>query len=276
MVHDALWITCRARSVVEGDRLPFVLRPRPGSLGIAFGEEVLVFRPAERCVPDAVMDFDERHWSRKLVHRPLDDRCEFPVRDQQLGLPVRQNKRNRARVEAVIQRAEHRPRNRHAVMRLQQCRHVRRHDGHRIAAPDTAPAQGIGKAAGASVEGAVREASGFMDDCELVWVYRGGARQESQGAQRRKIRRVPSEMRRIIEFPTWRGFDRRHGNCLTGSYGPGILRFRLKASRQASYRVTRRPVKKYSIAPTTAASPVTQSTGGSLISFLAGDAAPFG
>jgi hypothetical protein len=44
----------------------------------------------------------------------------------------------------------------------------------------------------------------------------------------------------------------------------------------ASYRVTRRPVKKYSIAPIIAASPVTHTTGGSLMSFFAGAAAALG
>ena len=77
----------------------------------------------------------------------------------------------------------------------------------------------------------------MVDDGELVWVYRGGARQESQGAERRKIRRVPSEMRCIVEFTTWRGFDRRQGNCLTGSYDPGIL-----TGRRVKVKRRRRPV----------------------------------
>ena len=49
---------------------------------------------------------------------------------------------------------------------------------------------------------------GMVDDCELFGIDGGGPRQETQGVQRGEIRRVPSEMRRIVERPAMRGFGR--------------------------------------------------------------------
>ncbi len=208
VVHDALRVAGRPGSVIERDRLPFVLRPGPTRRGIAFAEKAFVVRPAERCTTAAVINFDQGHWSRQLVQCLPDDRCEFPVGDQQSGLSMRQDERDRARVEAIVHCVEHRARHRHAVMRFEQCRHIRRHDGDRIAARYPAPAQGVGKSASAFIEPVIGQPCVMVDDRELVGIDRGGPRQETQGAQRGEIRRVPSEVRRVIERPTMRGFVR--------------------------------------------------------------------
>ena len=48
VVDDALGIAGGARGVVERDRVPFVVGHRPGEIGIAAGEELLVVDRAER------------------------------------------------------------------------------------------------------------------------------------------------------------------------------------------------------------------------------------
>ena len=74
-----------------------------------------------------------------------------------------QNERDRACVEPVVQRIEHRSRHRHAVVGFEQRRHIRRHDRDGIATTDAAPAQRVGEPAAAIVELAIREASGTMN-----------------------------------------------------------------------------------------------------------------
>ena len=58
---------------------------------------------------------------------------EFVVGDQQFGGAMLQDEGDRAGIQAVIQRVQHRPGHRHAVMRFEQCRHVRREDRDRVA-----------------------------------------------------------------------------------------------------------------------------------------------
>jgi hypothetical protein len=60
MEDDTLWIAGRARGVVEGDRLPLILRHRPFRGGIALGEKRLVVGSAQQRAADPVIDFDER------------------------------------------------------------------------------------------------------------------------------------------------------------------------------------------------------------------------
>ena len=208
VVHDALWIAGRAGGVVESNRIPFVLRPGPSRCGITFGQEIFIFRPAERCAAAAVVDFYERHWTGQLGQRLFDDRRELAVGDQQLRLPMDQNESDRPRIETVVQRVEHRARHRHGVVRFEQSRDVRRHDGDGLASCDPAPPQRIGKLPAPLIEGAVGDAGGLVDDGELVGIDGGGPRQESQGAQRGEIRRVPRQVRCIVEIPTFRGFHR--------------------------------------------------------------------
>ena len=93
---------------------------------------------------------------------------ELAVGDQDLGLGVAEDEGDGARVEPVVERVQHRARHRHAVMRLEQRRHVGRHHRDRVARPDAAPAQRIGEPAAARIELAIGEAPLAVDDRELV------------------------------------------------------------------------------------------------------------
>jgi hypothetical protein len=61
---------------------------------------------------------NQGHRTVELFERGLDDRREFAVGDQQLGLAVPKNEGNGAGVETVIQRVQHRTCHRHAVVRF--------------------------------------------------------------------------------------------------------------------------------------------------------------
>ena len=182
VIDDALGIAGGAGSVVERDRRPLVLGAGPFGGRIALAEKGLVFGAAERRAVGKVVDLDERQRAAELGQRRRDDRGEFSIGDQQLRLAMRQDKGDRARVETVIERVQHRPRHRHAVMRFEQCRHIRRQYRDRVARPDTAAAQRIGEPPAAIVKLAIGEAGFAMHDRELVRIDHGRARQKTTAA----------------------------------------------------------------------------------------------
>jgi hypothetical protein len=67
-----------------------------------------------------------------------------------------------------------------------------------MAAPDATLAQRIGEPAAAAVELAVGEPCGTVNDSELVGVGRGGALQQDERRERRKIRRVLGGVRCVV------------------------------------------------------------------------------
>ena len=111
---------------------------------------------------------------------------------------MRQDEGDGAGVEMIVQRIQNRPCHWHAVMRLEQCRYVWRHDGDGVPRVDAAAAQRLGEPPTAVVELAIGEPGGAMNNRELVGIDRGGARQESKWCQRGKVCRVASEVRRIV------------------------------------------------------------------------------
>ena len=72
MVDDALGIAGCAGGVIERYRLPFVMRPRPGGMGLALAKKRLVFGAAQRN-SDAVIDFDEGYRATKIVQGWFDN-----------------------------------------------------------------------------------------------------------------------------------------------------------------------------------------------------------
>ncbi len=204
MIDDAFRVAGRARGVIQRDRAPFILRRRPVGGGIALAEKILVFDGAERSAVILARDLDERQVASIQAQRFGRQRREFPIGDQQLRAAVPEDERDRARVQPVVERVQHRAGHRHGVMRLEHRRHVRRQHRDRVAVPDAAPAQRVGEPAAALVELAIREAPrsrpspGRLDHRELVGINRGGAFEKAERGQRREIRLVAREMGRLV------------------------------------------------------------------------------
>ena len=156
--HDAFRVAGRARGVVQRDRAPFVLGRRPcRRRGRPPRENPRIRRRPTSAPPSAPAISTSGRSLAVFAQRLGRQRGEFAVGDQQLRPAMLEDERDRARVEPVIQRVQDRAGHRHGVMRFKQRRHVRRQHRHRVAAPDAAPAQRVGKAANAVVKLTIRE-----------------------------------------------------------------------------------------------------------------------
>ncbi len=211
VIDDAFRVAGGARGVVERDGGPFVGRRRPGRGRIALAKKILVLDapPGEhgRLAILATGDLDQRQFPVELGEGRFHDRAEFAVGDQQFRLAVRQDEGDRARVEPVVQRIQHRAGHRHAVMRFEQCRHVRRHHRDGVAGADAAPAQRIGEAPAAGIEFVIGKAAlapgfcrGRLDHGEFVGVDRGRPRQETKRGQGREIGGVAGEIGCVVRL----------------------------------------------------------------------------
>ena len=139
MVDHALRIAGGARGIEQAHRVPFVVRPRPRKIGIAAGEQILVDDLAQAFAGRAkgIVDIDHQQLASQGRQRRAHDVCIVAVGDQRFRLAVLEAERDRLRIEAVVERIEHGADSRNGVMRLQQRRHVGRHDRNRIAAADS-------------------------------------------------------------------------------------------------------------------------------------------
>jgi len=171
-----------AGGVVEADGVPLVLRPLPGELGIALGEEGLVVELADRRAFAVFGVVDVDHQRRVIEHADggVDHVEELAVGDQHLGLAVLQHEGDRLGVQAHVEGIEHRADHRHAEMRLEHRRDVRQHHRHRVATADTATGQGRGQAPTAPVGLAPVAADGAVDHGEAFGVDARGTLDEAE------------------------------------------------------------------------------------------------
>ena len=135
VVDDALGSTRGAGGVTEADGLPLVRRVVVGVVARAFQEQGLVAFLSHRgaALAGRVIDVDDH---RRIVHARDcrgDGVGKLPIRDQQFRLRMVENEGNRACIETVVQRVEHRARHGHAIVALEHCGHIRRHDGNSVA-----------------------------------------------------------------------------------------------------------------------------------------------
>jgi hypothetical protein len=196
MQHDAFRISGGARCVVKGDRIPFVFRIGPGKIGIARGKKAFVVDLAERLARRAerIIDIDHEQLLAELSERRRDDAREFAVGDQHLRLAMFQDEGNGLGVEPRVERIQHRADHRHAEMRLEQMRRVRRHHRDGVVLADAAALERAGKPAAARVGLGPATTLCTMDHGELVGMHRGGALDEAERRQRNVIGRIAIEV----------------------------------------------------------------------------------
>ncbi len=158
VVDDALGVAGGARGVEQRHRIPFVERTRPVERGIAFGEQRVVGQRADARVagPEGVVEVDDQQVARIAVlrgpqrsQRVPRQPCEFAVDQQHPRLAVGETEREAARVQAVVERVEHRAQRGYRVMRLEHRRHVGRQHRDRVAAAHAARRQRRGEPAAA-------------------------------------------------------------------------------------------------------------------------------
>ena len=185
VVDHALGVAGGARGVAERDGVPLVGRRLPGEGWIAPGQQGLIVQIAQPLAGcSRIDDVDHGGTALHLRQRLLDDRRPFGVGQQHLGLAMLEDEGDRGRVEPRVERVEHGPGHRDAVMRLQHRRDVRAQDRHGVAAPDTQPSQGACQPAAAPVDLAPTERQFAVDDASPLGEDRGAPGQEVERGQR--------------------------------------------------------------------------------------------
>ncbi|MNQ31925.1 hypothetical protein D3C85_453080 [compost metagenome] len=182
VVDDALGVAGGTGGVVETDGVPLVLRPLPGELGVALGEEGLVVEVADRLALAVFGIVDVDHQRRVVEHADggVDHCMELTVGDQYLGLAVLEHEGDGLGVQAHVEGVEHRADHRHAEVRLEHGRDVRQHHRHRVATADAATGQGRGQAPAALVGFGPGAADGAVDHRGVVGVDARGALDEAE------------------------------------------------------------------------------------------------
>ena len=197
VVDHALGIARRARRVVEADRLPLILGHPPGEVRIAGCDQVLVAEIRQRL--PALGEFQVVGVDNERPHpcegeRLPGDIGELAVDDENLRSGVVDLEGDDRRVEARVERMEHRPGHGHAVVGLEHGRAVGQHDGDGIARYDAVAGKGAGKAAAAGVEGGVGELDFAVNDRRVPWVDGGRPLEQRQRRQGLKVRRALVEV----------------------------------------------------------------------------------
>ena len=128
------------------------------------------------------------------LERRADDRGEFAVDDERLGLAVIEHEGDRGRVEASVERVEHSAAHRHAVMTFEHRGRVGEHDRDRVAANEASPGEGGGELLRSRVELAIAAAQRPVSDRQPVRKHRSCALEEGERRQRLKIGGIAIEI----------------------------------------------------------------------------------
>ena len=129
---------------------------------------------------------------------------EFAIDDQRFRFAVVEHEGERRRVEAGVERVEHRPAHRHAIVAFEHRRRVGEHDGDGVAAREAALRQRRGERLRTRVKLAIVAPKRPMDD-----------RRAGPGRPRRRAR----ERRAASAAGNWRGCDRDRDRRATGTSG---------------------------------------------------------
>ena len=190
VIDDALGVARGARGIVEGDGVPFVAGHDPGEVRVSPSHQLLIFDGAQTLagafvfgvvvVDDEGLRFGQR---QSLFHHA----GKFPVGDQHLGLRMVEGEGDDRRVEARVQRVQHRPRHGHAKVAFQHGRGIGEHDRHRVVLADPMGGKGAGEATRPGVEIAIIAPHRAMDHGQPVGEDRSGALEKPQRRQRLEI-----------------------------------------------------------------------------------------
>ena len=187
VIDDTLGVAGRSRSVVERDRRP----TRRRGVASRRRDPPRRERPRIRCRRAA------RSRSRRRSRRAATGGRARPARARttaansrsaisNFACPCPMIKAIERASSRVVQRVEHGSRHRHAEMRFEQRRHVRRHHRDRVAGSDAAPAQRVGEPPATRVEFAIGVARSTVDDRELVGIDRRRRAREKKAASAAK------------------------------------------------------------------------------------------
>ena len=158
MIDHALRIAGGARSVIERDRVPFVVRHLPGISRVAFLQKLLVIEIAEFFAGAGIFRIvviDHQRLDLGARQRLAHHAREFAVDDQHFAFGVIEREGVDRRIEPGVDGVEHGAAHRHAIMRLKHGRRVGEHDRDRVAALDAALGQSRREPARAVVEVAI-------------------------------------------------------------------------------------------------------------------------
>ena len=156
VIEHALGIAGGARGVVQAEVVPFVPRPFPGRVGRLRGEPGFVLRIAQVAVRAGVFAVFDAHGARRraqVAQHLAHQRRVFAVVQQHGGAAVLQDERQRARVQAGVERVQHRAGHRHAEVRFVQGRRIGRQHRHHVAAAHAPGGQRRGHLAATVVGG---------------------------------------------------------------------------------------------------------------------------
>ena len=196
MIDHALGIAGGARRIVERDGVPLVGGHLPGKFRIAAFEKFLVVdlaQPLPALRKFRVVIVDHQRLFLQQRQRGCDGGRKFAVGDQHLGVAMLQHEGNGRSVQPCVQRIQHRPQHRHAIMGFQHGRGVGQHHRHRVALFDALFGQRRGQAAAAGIEIGIPDALLAMDDGGAVREGAGGAFQEGQRRQRLVVGGHPAQ-----------------------------------------------------------------------------------
>ena len=197
VINDALGISGGARSVVERDRVPLIVRPVPVEAWIAGGDELLVFeraQPLARSVELGIVVVDDQRLHPGERERLLRQARELPVGDQHLGLRVIELECDQRGIETGVDGVEHCLGHRHAVVAFEHRRRVGEQDRDGIAAGNALRCQRRSKLPRAGVELGVAPAQPAVNDGGVIGEDGSRPLQERQRGERLEVRSVPVEI----------------------------------------------------------------------------------
>ena len=179
--------------VAERDRLPFVGRIARLELGIALGQQLVVGKLAQaraRHLEHRVGHVDHERPALGLPERGLDHAGILGVGQQHLGFAVIQDVGDGVRLEAHVQRVDHRAGRRDAEVGIEHRGHVRQHRRDRVAGAHAMPLERRGEATAARAQLGVVGAPGPMDHRGALGEHVRGALEEAERRERRVVCRV--------------------------------------------------------------------------------------
>ena len=190
MVDDTLGVAGGAGGIEERQRIPFVLRSRPGERRIALGEERFVGERANGLSLRSlgIVDVDDENIAREPGERRLDRRREFGVGNERFRPSVLEAEGDGRGVETDVERVEHGAERRHGVVRFEESGHIRRHCGDGVAGADATTAECRGELPATRFEIAIGARDRAVPDGDLVRPDECAALEELHGRQRNVVR----------------------------------------------------------------------------------------
>ena len=187
MIEHALGIARGAGGVVDGDGIPFIAGRLRFEGGIAGGQQGLVLDLAEALAagPFGILAVDHPERPREQRQRLADHPVIFGIGDQDLRLGMLEDIGDGRGIEAGVDRIQDGPGHGHGEMRLQQQRHIGRHDRDRVARTDAESLQRRCEAPAALMHLRPGEAARPMDHADMLGIDIGRAAEEGDRASAR-------------------------------------------------------------------------------------------